>query len=122
MKFLLTQFFILFSSVTFLIYMLSLDYFVPYTSPQSINWYNTSLILFLLFATTQSFVSLIVFLFQKFLAYGWREFPDYKVSLRWGNILGISLVGGVFLNILGILVFPWGSLALLLVIILITVI
>lgn len=122
MKFLFTQLVLLVTSVIFLIYLFSLDYFLPYHSGSEVNWYNLSTVLILLYILIQSLISLTIFLTQKFLAYSWSEFPNSKVAMKWGIIIATSFVGGFILNVFSILVFPWGAIALLLVIILLTVI
>ncbi len=122
MKFLFTQLVLLITSVIFLIYLFSLDYFLPYNFGNEVNWYNLSTVLILLFIFIQSFISLTIFLTQKFLAYSWSEFPNFKVAMKWGIIIATSFIGGFLLNVFSVLVFPWGSIALLLVIILLTVI
>lgn len=121
MKFLFIQGVLFLFSVTLLIYLLSLDYFLPLTNG-SINLYNVSTVLILLFILVQSLISLVIFLLQKFLAFGWSDFPHHGIALKWGIIVSSSLVVGLVLHILGILIFPWSFLALLLVIILLTVI
>lgn len=122
MKFLFVQVISLIISVTFLLYLTSLEYFLPYTSQGLVDYYNLTTVLILLFLAVQSFVSLIIFLFQKFLAFELSEFPNHSHALKWGLIIAVSLVAGILLNLFDILVFPWGFVALLLVIILLTVI
>lgn len=122
MKFLFTQTVLLITSVTLLLYLINLDYFLPYDSDINRNWYNISAILIFLFVSIQSLVSLTIFLGQKFLAFSWSEFPHHRVAFKWGIVFAVSLIGGIFLNIFDILIFPWGALAILLVIIILTVI
>ncbi|MBI2356772.1 hypothetical protein HYV12_01850 [Candidatus Dojkabacteria bacterium] len=122
MKFLLVQLITLITSVIFLIYLLTLEHFVPYISGSTLNGYNVSTVLLLTFALVQSIVSLVIFLSQKFIAFSWKEFPTHTIALKWGLIIAVSVVGGFLLNIFDILIFPWGGIALLLVIILLTVI
>jgi hypothetical protein len=107
MKYLITQLFILILSVGFLLYLLTLQYFHPLTGI-NINWYNTITVVPLLFLATQSFVSLGLFLIQKFLSYGWKEFPRPTFSLRWGIGVGVCLVVAIFLNIFNILPLVYG--------------
>ena len=107
MKYLITQLFILISSVGFLLYLLTLPYFHPLTGV-NINWYNAVTVISLLFLATQSFVSLALFLTQKFLSYGWKEFPRNTFSLRWGIGVGVCLVVAIFLNIFNILPLVYG--------------
>jgi hypothetical protein len=122
MKFLFVQIISLIVSVTFLLYLLSLEYFLPYGADGVLNYYNLVTVLILLFVLVESLISLLVFLVQKFVAFSWGEFPSHKLAVKWGLIFAVAIVGGILLNIFDILVFPWGPLALLLVIILLTVI
>ena len=121
MKFLFIQGVLFLFSVTLLLYLFSLEYFIP-ISDGIINLYNVSTVLILLFILSQSLVSLIIFLIQKFLAFRWSDFPHHGVTLKWGLIISGSFIVGLILHIMGILIFPWSFLALLLVIIILTVI
>lgn len=122
MKFLLGQIFITIISVVSLLYLFSIDYFTPLNSQGNLNWYGISTVLFLVFLLAQAIVSLAVFLTQKFLAYGWKEFPNPWVSLKWGIGLSFSLVAALLLNAFHILTLQWGLIAILLVIIAIIII
>jgi hypothetical protein len=107
MKYIVTQLFILISSVIFLLYLLSLAYFHP-MGEASINWYNTITVLGILFLIAQSFVSLLFYLFQKFISYGWKEFPRLTFSLRWGIGMGVVLVISILLNIFNVIPLVYG--------------
>ena len=122
MKFLLTQLSILIICVAFTLHLFSLDYFLPIDARSELNWYGISTVLFLLFMIAQSLISLTVFLTQKFLAYGWKEFPDYRNALKWGLGLALSIVIALLLNAFHILTLQWGILAILLVIVAIAII
>lgn len=122
MKFLLGQISIVAISVAFLLYLFSVDYFTPFTSQGDLNWYGIFTVLFLVFLLGQGVISLIIFLAQKFLAYGWKEFPDPWGSLKWGIGLGLALVAALLLNAFHILTLQWGLIAILLVILAIIVI
>jgi hypothetical protein len=122
MKFLLGQIGLLAVSVAFLLYLFSIEYFTPLNAQGDLNWYGISTVLFLLFISSQAVISLIVYLTQKFLAYGWKEFPDPWISLKWGIGLSLSVVAAMLLNAFHILTLQWGLLAILLVIVAIIVI
>ncbi len=121
MKFLISQLTILILSVIFLYYLTSLSYFLPYDVDGSINWYSVSTVLFLIFLISQSLISLIIFIFQKYLAYGKKEFPDFRSSLKWGIGLSLSLVVAILLNIFHILTIQIGIIVIILVIIAISI-
>ncbi len=122
MKYLLSQFFLLFLSVILLYYLSTLTSFLPLSENDSVNWYNVCITLLLLFLITQAFISLVIYLIQKFLAFGWREFPNYSFSLRWGLITGLALIIGILLNIFNLLLFPFGSILTFIVLLLINII
>jgi hypothetical protein len=122
MKFLLGQIVILAVSVAFLLYLFSIEYFTPLNLQGDLNWYGIFTVLFLLFVLAQALVSLVIYLAQKFLAYGWKEFPDPWGSLKWGIGLALAFVGAILLNAFHILTLQWGLLAILLVILAIIVI
>jgi hypothetical protein len=122
MKFLLGQIAILVISVAFLLYLFSVEYFTPVNIQGGLNWYGIFTVLFLLFVLSQSIISLTIFLAQKLLAYGWKEFPDPWASLKWGIGLSLAFVAALLLNSFHILTLQWGLLAILLVILAIVVI
>ncbi len=122
MKYLLTQLLLLFLSVILLYYLSTVSTFLPQLANNNIDWYNVGITLLLLFLLTESFVSLVIFLIQKFLAFGWREFPNYRFSFIWGSIVGVSLVVGILLNIFNLLLFPFGSILTFIVLLLINII
>jgi hypothetical protein len=98
------------------------EYFTPVNIQGDLNWYGILTVLFLLFTLSQSVISLVIFLTQKFLAYGWKEFPDPWSSLKWGIGLSFAFVAALLLNSFHILTLQWGLLAILLVILAIVVI
>lgn len=122
MKYLLTQSVIFLSTVGALLYFFSLDYFVPIDSQGNPNWYTVLIVLFLLFLFAQSLISLTVFIIQKLVAFGPKEFPNYRVSLRWGLGIGVGIVTVLLLNTLNLVAIEWGIAFLLLVIIALVVI
>lgn len=120
MKYLLSQLLVLVMSVIFLIYLASLEYFLPYTSSGEANWYNIVMVLVLVLFAVEAIASLVVYLGQKFIAYGWKEFPDYKSSLKWGIVVSLLFSISLFLHIFHIINFAWGlGVAVLIVIVLV---
>lgn len=98
MKFLITQILLFILSVGMLLYLMLQSFFVPQID-SVIDWYNVASTLALIFLLIQSFISLSVFIAQKLIAYGRREFPNHLPALRWG--LGVALVAVISL-LLGI--------------------
>jgi len=121
MKYFLSQIIIFILSVIFLLYLFSLDYFLPFDAGENLNWYNISIVLFLLFLSLQSVISLGVYFLQKFLAYGWKEFPDFRNSFKWGIGLGISIVVLILFNALDLLIIQWALIVLVLVVVALTI-
>lgn len=122
MKFLLIQSITLIGSVIILMYLNSLDYFLPFNTADELNWYNLSVVLSLLFFALESLISLFIYLVQKFLAFGWKEFPDYRMGLKWGLGISLSFMLILLLNSFHILTIQWGLILIALVIITLLVI
>lgn len=102
MKYLLIQLIIGISSVILLLYFFSLSYFLP-SEGEILNWYNISTVLFLSFLLSESIISLIFFLTEKFLTCGLREFPHIHRSLKWGVGLAFAIVISMILSLLNII-------------------
>jgi hypothetical protein len=117
MKYLLTQIIVLILGVTLLYYFMSLDYFLPIGPDGSSNWYNIFYTLTLLFIILEGFLSITIYLTQKFTAYGRKEFPDKGFSLKWGIGLSLGFILLLLLNIFHLLSLPWGILVMILVVI-----
>jgi hypothetical protein len=105
MKYLISQLILSVVSVTILYYLFGLDYFRPYERSGELNWYNISIFLGILAILLQAVISTIVYLIQKFLAFGLKEFPDKGFSLKIGLLLTFVIIGIMIFNVLG-----WGSL------------
>lgn len=108
MKYLLIQFAILLGSVMFLYYLSTLPYFLPFDSDGATNWYNVTVVVIGIFLLFESLIAISIYLFQKFLAYGWREFPGKKLSLNAGIIFSLVIVVLLLLNVLGLVTLSWG--------------
>lgn len=108
MKYLLTQITILIASVMFLYYLSTLPYFLPTNPDSTINWYNVLVVLSGLFFLFESLIALVVYLAQKFIAFGWREFPSKKLSLNIGIIFSLIIVVLLVLNVVGLISLSWG--------------
>lgn len=102
MKYLIYQILILVASVAMMLYFINLDYFLPTDISGNTNTYNVFAMLLLIFMLIESFISTVVFLVQKFLAFGWREFPPIWSSLKIGVVVAITVVSIAILNISGI--------------------
>jgi hypothetical protein len=122
MKYLLTQLAILVTSVIFLYFFSTLSDFVPFEDDGDLDWYAVTAVFATLFLFLQSLIAIIIFLVQKFLAYGWKEFPSRWLSLKWGIGLSIGILIILILHITHVLVFGWGVLILLIISIIIIVI
>ncbi len=108
MRYLITQLLILIWSVIFLYYLSGLSRFIPLTADDLPNWYNVFIVFFLLFMAVESFMSVLIFLFQKFIICNWKEFPPIYSSLKWGIGLGLLIVVLLILNIFHLLNLWWG--------------
>lgn len=108
MKFLIAQGLVALLSAVFMYYFTSLDYFLPLGEDGSVNWYTISAMLTVIFLFTQSIVSLALFMVQKFMAFGWKEFPHPRSALQWGSGVGIGIVVMLMLNSFHILSLQWG--------------
>lgn len=109
MKFLITQGLIALVSASFLYYFMSLDYFLPLKEDGGVNWYTISAMLTTLFFLTQAILSISIFMFQKFLAFGWREFPHPRTAIKWGSGIGVGIILVLMLNSFHILSLQWGA-------------
>jgi hypothetical protein len=108
MKFLIVQGLIAVLSVILLYYFSTIDYFLPYFDSGSLNWYAIGTVLFLSFLFLQSVISVVLFLTQKFMAYGWKEFPHPSFATKWGVGLSLGTVVLLLLNAFHILTLQWG--------------
>ncbi|WKZ31548.1 MAG: hypothetical protein QY318_02185 [Candidatus Dojkabacteria bacterium] len=108
MKYLLVQILIAIVSVTFLYYLSTLDYFLPTNPDGTVNWYNVTVVLFGIFMFFEGLIATIVYLLQKFMAFGWKEFPGRKLSLNSGIIFSLIIVALILLNVIGLVTLSWG--------------
>ena len=108
MKFLFLQAFIIFISAIFLLFLFGQDNFLPLNSKENVDLYNVSSVLIFFFFLSQAFFSILLFLFQKFLTCGLKEFPPFNTSLKWGIIVSLLIILIVILNIFHVVNFVWG--------------
>lgn len=90
MKFIVIQTIILFFVVTIMLYLLNVTNFIPITDEGSINVLTVFVFFTALILVIQSLVSIIIYLFQKFMLYGKKEFPPSSIALKWG--IGVAIV------------------------------
>lgn len=107
MKYLLSQIFIFILSVIVLLYLSRLPGFTPFSQVGVIDWTNVGLIMFFLFLTAESIISVLIYLVEKFLAYGRKEFPSSRFSFKWGLGISLGLIILLFLHINHLITFPW---------------
>lgn len=117
MKYLLIQLITLIVTVILLYYISTLPYFYPETIDGEPNWYNIFYGLLLLFLVLESFISIAIYLVQKFTIYGRKEFPDKNFSIKWGLIISSLIIVLLLLNIFHILNITFGILIVVVVII-----
>ena len=108
MKFLSLQVFIIFTSAIFLLFLFGQEHFLPFDDVEKIDWYNVSSVLIFAFFLMQGFFSISLFLFQKFLTCGLKEFPAFNTSLKWGILISLLIILIVILNIFHIVTLVWG--------------
>ncbi len=122
MKYIFLQTFVSFLGAMFLLFLFQQEHFLPFDESKKIEVYNIFAVLFFLFLISQGLVSIFLYLFQKFLTCGIKEFPSYNYSLKWGIIISILLIFVILLNIYNIMTITWGLLAMALIIFLLILI
>ena len=109
MKYLFFQTVVVFLCAMFLLFLFQQESFLPFDGGGEINWYNLSTVFFFLFLLVQGFLSIALFLFQKFFTCGLKEFPSYGLSLKWGIIVSFLFILVLLLNIYHVVNFLWGA-------------
>ena len=117
MKYILFQIFIVFLSAMFLLFLSQQEFFLPKDLEGNVDWYNVSSVLFFLFLSLQGLLSILLFLFQKFLTCGIKEFPSLNQSLKWGIIVSFLFILILILNVFNFVNLLWGLIILVLIII-----
>ncbi len=112
MKYFIIQIIIFIITVILLQYLMSLSHFSPYMLDGNFNGYNIGITLLLIFFLIQSILSTIIFLAQKFTAYGLKEFPNPRLSITWSSISSIIVIVSIVFNIYGVLDFIYSFLLL----------
>ncbi len=107
MKYLLSQLFILFFSVIILYYFSTVPNFIPYKIDGNLDWVKIGIVIFLIFLIIESFISLLIFLIEKFLVYGRKEFPDKLISLKWGIGISLCFIALLFLHLNHLITVFW---------------
>lgn len=92
-----------------LLYLASVGDFVPLDINGLPNWYNVLTVLVIFFFLIQSVVSLGIYLVQKFLTCGVKEFPSSRNALKWGFILSFLMIVVIVLNLFHIVSLLWGA-------------
>lgn len=87
MSFLILVIIILLAESSLLYYLIGSEFFTPTTSGENIELWNIFLFLFLAASILGLFVTLIVYLGEKFLYCGWKEFPRRARSIKLGLIV-----------------------------------
>ncbi len=111
MKYLLSQSILLVLCVILLYFFFTTPQFLPTNAYGELDWYKISAVLVVIFLLLQSFISLVIYLTQKFLAYGKNEFPDKNYSLFWGLGLSLSIVISILFHIFHLLNFSYSVIA-----------
>lgn len=112
MKYFIIQFIVFIITVILLKYLVSLEYFSPYLLDGNLNSYNIGIMIVLIFFLSQSLSSIIIFLSQKFIAYGLKEFPNPRFSLIGSITFSSIIIISVIFNIYGVLDFIYSFLLL----------
>lgn len=107
MKYLLSQSILLILSVILLYFFFTTPQFLPTNTYGELDWYKISAVLVVIFLLLQSFISLVIYLTQKFLAYGKNEFPDKNYSLLWGLGLSFCIIISMLFHIFHLLNFSY---------------
>lgn len=108
MKNIYTNTITLIASVMLLLYLISNQYFTPYSAGETANWYNITIVLIVLWVTVYSFTFLLSYLTKKKLAYGKNEFPPARRSQIESALLATLLIVSILLHLFHILTFTWG--------------
>lgn len=122
MKYIFLQTFVSFLGAMFLLFLFQQEHFLPFEKSGEFDWYNIFAVLFFLFLLSQGALSILLYLFQKFLTCGIKEFPSYNYSLKWGILISILFVFIILLNIYNIMSITWGLLAMILIVFLLILI
>jgi len=110
MKYVIIQTILLLLSVIFLYYFSTKGYFLPLDSNGKPLWLNISLVMSLIFITTQALFSILITFIQKRLFFGKKEMPPIFSSLKWGMGIAICLIMVILLNVFHLLSIQWGLL------------
>ncbi|MHC1716594.1 MAG: hypothetical protein AB9915_01690 [Candidatus Dojkabacteria bacterium] len=122
MKFFLTLFFLFFSSVGFLYYLINNQNFLPMNQIGEYDWLNIFVFVFLFLVLTFSFLSLLVFLVVHLASKEKTLKEKYILSTKLAAIVSLGLFSVLVLNFFHILDFSWGIMILFVVLIAVIVI
>lgn len=106
MKILLSLFFSLFTSILFLLYLNTIEEFLPFTELSSYNWSNILTVVVLISVAVFSFVSIVISFIQIVLKKGIGNISWY-VSIKYAGIVVIFLLALSILYFFHILTWYW---------------
>lgn len=105
MKYLLFIALLLVTNIVTLIYLAGAPYFAPYNFRGEIEYGNIFIFLFLVSSFLGLVIALIVYLGEKFILHGWREFPAPRRSIKTGLMVFLMLIISLTLHVFGFLNF-----------------
>ena len=117
MKFLLSLFFLLISTVTFLYYLLAIETFLPFDSFGNYDWLNIGIFSLLSILSLVSLISIILYLIIKILRKGYDSRELSFLSLKLSFIVSLGILIVFILNFFSVLDWFWGGIILLVVLI-----
>ena len=82
-----------------LIYLVSSEYFAPFNRLGDIDMWNISVFVVMVSAAAGLVISLLVYLLEKFMYCGRREFPRAGRAVRFGMLTVFCLAVGLLLHI-----------------------
>jgi hypothetical protein len=115
MRYILFQILVVFFSAMFLLFLFQQESFSPKDLEGNVDWYSVSTVLFFVFLSLQSIFSIVLFIFQKFLTCGIKEFPSFNQSLKWGVIVSFLFILILILNLFNVINLTWGLVILVLI-------
>lgn len=108
MKYLLSQGLLLILSVIVLLYLFTVEGFLPVDRAGKENWYNISTVLILLFIATESLVSIVITVVLKAFILGRNGIINNFWVTKWAVAVSIALTLLILLNIFNFLPLGWG--------------
>ena len=103
MQFLLSVIVFLATDILLIWYLVNSEYFSPKTISGDLDVWNVALFVGLVSLAVGLTVSLIVFLVEKLLYCGWREFPPVRRAVKAGILVAIALAVVLAMHIFHVL-------------------